>query len=115
MAITNETVSWTNAASAGTDWQGIEVACSAGAEFDVQGRNMSATGSGEVLIGARMLANYGASGSVFNYRFVIGTVGSSSLTGILKLLLVLIILGIQKIRFRLLTVPYGLESESALT
>ncbi|MBS0870536.1 SGNH/GDSL hydrolase family protein [Enterobacter ludwigii] len=81
MAITNETVSWTNAASAGTDWQGIEVACSAGAEFDVQVRNMSATGSGEVLIGARMLANYGASGSVFNYRFVIGTDGFKFFNG----------------------------------
>ncbi|QHJ79791.1 MAG: hypothetical protein [Caudoviricetes sp.] len=75
MTISNEAVQWSNAASAGTDWQGVELAAAAGSEIDVQLRNLSAAGSGTVLIGARMLNNYGTSGSVFNYRFVIGTDG----------------------------------------
>ncbi|EMC0024618.1 hypothetical protein U9W73_002728 [Enterobacter cloacae] len=75
MSISTQAVSWTNASSAGTDWQGVELGCSCGSEIDMIIRNTSSSASGTVLIGARMLNNYGTVGSVLNYRFVIGTDG----------------------------------------
>ncbi|HFT8655573.1 TPA: GDSL-type esterase/lipase family protein [Enterobacter cloacae] len=81
MTIGTQAVLWTNASAAGTDWQGIELGCSCGSEIDLILRNTSASGSGTVLIGARMLSNYGTAGAVLNYRVNIGSDGVSIYNG----------------------------------
>ncbi|HBB9941933.1 TPA: hypothetical protein JHJ69_004458, partial [Enterobacter cloacae] len=81
MTIGTQAVLWSNAAAAGNDWQGIELGCSCGSEIDLILRNTSGDASGTVIIGARMLSNYGTSGGVLNYRLTIGSDGVSIYNG----------------------------------
>ncbi|MGY5368752.1 GDSL-type esterase/lipase family protein [Enterobacter oligotrophicus] len=81
MTFGTQSVLWSNAAAAGSDWQGIEMGCSCGSEVDLILRNTSTAGSGTIIIGARMLNNYGTSGAVLNYRFTIGSDGVSIYNG----------------------------------
>lgn len=73
MTITADQISWTDAASAGTAWHGVEMAAADGVEIETLIQNRQAITSGVVMAGVRaMTSGSTGAGGIISLRLTIG-------------------------------------------
>ncbi len=73
MTIQADQIFWSDAAAAGSSWQGVSFALKTGSEFEVLLENTGNGSSGTIFVGAKMLGHAGGSSTTLGMRMTITT------------------------------------------